>query len=107
MFQTASTTRAAKVADLFQRYKRNRDGSLVLVPFMSGGFTDCTVQPLAWDDIAEALVTMTAYAFSDTSAVHEWDSLSNTWTEVTSHWGFLHVKPVASKCLPFWNCSEE
>ena len=43
---------------------------------------------------------MTAFAFSDANTVKAWDALTNTWTEETFHWGFLHVKLSNFQCLP-------
>ena len=98
MWKTAAGTLASKGLDLRQRCKRNRDGSLVPVPFISGRITDCTLSPVSWYDLSQALVAMTEYAFSDIGAVHEWDSLSNSWVQEKFHWGFEHNSLFVAVC---------
>ena len=100
MFQTLANTRAQPITDLYARLKRDRYGFLASVPFFVGGTLETSIQLLRWEDIVEALVTMTSFGFVEDHTIEVWDDLSGSWVKEFFHWGFLHVKLSTLECLP-------
>ena len=100
MFQTFVNTRAVALADFHRRLKRDKYGFLASVQFLPGETLETSIQQLRWEDIVEALVTMTNFGFVEDTQIDVWDDLSSNWIKEFFHWSFFHVKLSTLECLP-------
>ena len=98
LWETLAGTLGQRNVDLSERVKRHCQSVPVAVPFHAGETLVQTVAPLSWHELAQALVAMTQYAFSDT--VHVWDVEAGVWKQESFHWSFTHMKLSARKGLP-------
>lgn len=90
MFHSLASARGERCKDLHDRLKRNRDGTLVPVRYQQGPSILATVKPLMWNDLAQALLAMTQYAFSSSGFVFLFDFLSGDRVREMFHWSSLH-----------------
>ena len=85
MFQTLASTRAEPLADFHKRFERDQYGFLASVPFLVGETLETSIQLLRWEDIVEALVTMTSFGFVEDTQIEIWDDLSDSWIKEFVH----------------------
>ena len=99
-FATAASTLATKSISISERLQRDRQGMLLPVAFVPGPVMQEQCAVLTWQHIAEGMVTMTEYAFSELGQVHEWDSANARWVQEIFHWTHFHSQMTQLDCLP-------